>query len=125
MLLAHLSLGSPRGLSQSDGVAWGNSFDLYRGDGSAVYSQVLGQILLADVFLQDDGLCVFDITLKRFAKSEFTTGQELARAAWKLMTECVRDNDHEGGLIHSLGEFSEMTKNADSVAFLPCEFFSS
>lgn len=36
---------------------------------------------------------------------ETSTGREIARAAWKLMNECVRDQGGQGGVVGNLGMF--------------------
>ena len=43
--------------------------------------------------------------MKGSAPSEITSGKEIARAAWKLVNECVRDQDHQGGVISGIGTF--------------------
>ncbi|KAL8729981.1 MAG: hypothetical protein Q9181_004827 [Wetmoreana brouardii] len=54
-----------------------------------------------------DGRCVFDIVLKGTALQETTTGQEIARAAWKLVNECVRDQGGQGGVVSNIGMLSQ------------------
>ena len=43
--------------------------------------------------------------MKGSAPSEIITGKEIARAAWKLMNECVRDQDNQGGVMSGIGMF--------------------
>lgn len=45
--------------------------------------------------------------MKGSAPSETTTGKEIARAAWKLLNECVRDQDNQGGVITGIGTFQK------------------
>ncbi|KAI4195672.1 MAG: hypothetical protein LQ346_003365 [Caloplaca aetnensis] len=54
--------------------------------------------------ISDDGLCVFDIVKRGTGPPERTTGYEIARAAWKLMLECVRDRGGEGGVVSGIGQ---------------------
>ncbi|KAI4130893.1 MAG: hypothetical protein LQ338_001490 [Usnochroma carphineum] len=51
-----------------------------------------------------DGRCVFDIVMRGTGTHETTTGNELARAAWKLLNECVRDQRGEGGVVSNIGQ---------------------
>ncbi|KAL8685527.1 MAG: hypothetical protein Q9218_007706 [Villophora microphyllina] len=53
--------------------------------------------------LTDDGRCVFDIVMKGTAPHETTSGQEIARAAWKLLNKCVRDEGRQGGIVSNIG----------------------
>ena len=41
--------------------------------------------------------------MKGTSPSEMTTGQDIARAAWKLLNECVRDQGGQGGVLSNLG----------------------
>ncbi|KAL8876672.1 MAG: hypothetical protein Q9198_005170 [Flavoplaca austrocitrina] len=50
-----------------------------------------------------DGKCVFDIVIRGPSPFETTTGQDIARAAWKLMNECVRDHGRQGGVVSGIG----------------------
>ncbi|KAL9007878.1 MAG: hypothetical protein Q9173_006938, partial [Seirophora scorigena] len=50
-----------------------------------------------------DGRCVLDIVMKGPAAFERTTGREIARAAWKLINECVRDQQGQGGVVQGIG----------------------
>ena len=43
--------------------------------------------------------------MKGRAPSEKTTGQEIARAAWKLMNQCVRDEGGQGGVVSNIGNY--------------------
>ncbi|KAL8992122.1 MAG: hypothetical protein Q9169_007352, partial [Polycauliona sp. 2 TL-2023] len=38
------------------------------------------------------------------AVSETTTGEDVARAAWKVMNQCVRDEGGVGGIISGIGQ---------------------
>lgn len=51
----------------------------------------------------EDGRCVFDIVMKGPGSFETASGQEIARAAWKLLNECVRDKDGQGGVVSGIG----------------------
>lgn len=54
-------------------------------------------------WISRDGSCIFDIVLARAAVSEVTSGFEIARAAWRLMHECVRDQGGVGGIVTGAG----------------------
>ena len=51
----------------------------------------------------DDGTCTFSVVMRGRASSEITSGTEIARAAWKVMNECVRDQGGQGGIVSGLG----------------------
>ena len=50
-----------------------------------------------------DGRCAFDFVIRGRADFDTTTGADIARAAWKLMNECVRDQGGQGGMLSNLG----------------------
>lgn len=52
-----------------------------------------------------DGRCIFDIVMKGTAPSETTTGYGIARAAWILLNECVRDQGSQGGVVSNIGQY--------------------
>ncbi|KAI4172995.1 MAG: hypothetical protein LQ348_006658 [Seirophora lacunosa] len=54
-------------------------------------------------WVSSDGRCVLDIVMKGPAAYETTTGREIARAAWKLINECVRDQQGQGGVVQGIG----------------------
>lgn len=60
-------------------------------------------VLPLNHLLTGDGRCVFDIDMRGSVSSEKTTGREIARAAWKLLNECVRDQGGQGGIVSNIG----------------------
>ncbi|KAG7005286.1 hypothetical protein G7Y79_00020g048140 [Physcia stellaris] len=60
-------------------------------------------------WISRDGSCIFDIVLRGTAVSEETTGFEIARAAWKLMNECVRDQNGVGGIAIGVGQTGSLS----------------
>ena len=52
----------------------------------------------------EDGRCIFDIVMRGTAPSETTTGRDIARAAWILLNECVRDHGSQGGVVSNIGK---------------------
>ena len=69
--------------------------------------------------LLGDGRCVFDIVMKESAPSETVSGKEIARAAWKLVNECVRDQNNQGGVISGIGTFQvESSRFAETSQIL-------
>lgn len=50
-----------------------------------------------------DGTCTFNVVMRGRASSATTKGIEIARAAWKVMNECVRDQGGQGGIVSGLG----------------------
>ncbi|KAL8860189.1 MAG: hypothetical protein Q9178_003453 [Gyalolechia marmorata] len=55
------------------------------------------------MWVSDDGLCTFNVVMRGRAASDTTTGEEIARAAWKVMNKCVRDQG-VGGIISGIGQ---------------------
>ena len=41
--------------------------------------------------------------MKGPAPFETTTGKDIARAAWRLVNECVRDQGNQGGVVSGIG----------------------
>ena len=56
-------------------------------------------------WISRDGSCIFDIVLRGAGVSEVTSGSEIARAAWKLLNECVRDQGGVGGIVSGVGMY--------------------
>lgn len=52
----------------------------------------------------EDGRCIFDIVMRGTAPLETTTGRDIARAAWILLNECVRDHGNQGGVVSNIGK---------------------
>ncbi|KAL8898786.1 MAG: hypothetical protein Q9207_006527 [Kuettlingeria erythrocarpa] len=55
-----------------------------------------------------DGRCIFDIVIKGSASVETASGQEIARAAWKLLNECVLDKEGQGGVVSGIGRAGKL-----------------
>lgn len=68
-----------------------------------------------------DGRCIFDIVMKGTAPSETTTGRDIARAAWILLNECVRDHGSQGGVVSNIGK--DILTKAKRVNFIRRLFF--
>lgn len=60
-------------------------------------------------WISRDGHCTFDVVLRGAAPFEEATGVELARSAWKLMNECVRDKGAIQGIASGIGTFYKPT----------------
>lgn len=54
-------------------------------------------------WVSGDGVCTFDVIIRGRNPSDITSGGELARSAWKLMNECVRDQGGQGGIVTGIG----------------------
>ncbi|KAL8980719.1 MAG: hypothetical protein Q9205_004279 [Flavoplaca limonia] len=55
-------------------------------------------------WISADGLCVFDIVKRGTGPAERTSGYQIARAAWQLMNQCVRDSGGQGGVVSGIGQ---------------------
>ncbi|KAI4275815.1 MAG: hypothetical protein LQ337_002916 [Flavoplaca oasis] len=55
-------------------------------------------------WISEDGLCVFDIVKRGTGPAERTSGYQIARAAWQLMNQCVRDSGGQGGVVSGIGQ---------------------
>lgn len=51
---------------------------------------------------------MFDITTRGRIPFDITSGQEVARAAWRLMNECVRDQGGQGGVVTGIGMYRKL-----------------
>lgn len=61
-----------------------------------------------------DGRCVFDIVMKGREPSETTSGSELARAARRLILECIGARGGVGGVVSNIGKSApKIGKNAE------------
>ena len=65
---------------------------------------------MVPLLLLDDGLCVFDIVRRGTGPPERSSGSEIARAAWRLMLQCVRDGGGQGGIVSGIGTHIEPCK---------------
>ncbi|KAI4266389.1 MAG: hypothetical protein L6R38_008776 [Xanthoria sp. 2 TBL-2021] len=55
-------------------------------------------------WVSGNGRCIFDIVMKGPTPSETTTGQEIARAALRLVNECVRGQGKQGGVVSGIAD---------------------
>lgn len=51
-----------------------------------------------------DGTCAIEITEPTQGIGDMSSGFEIARAAWAVVTSCVGDFKHEGGIAENLGK---------------------
>lgn len=65
-----------------------------------------------------DGRCTFDFVMRGRAAAETTTGVDIARAAWKLMNECVRDQGGQGGVLSGLGMYNHLRSSPSTPGCL-------
>lgn len=74
--------------------------------------------------ISNDGRCAFDIVKRGSAPYEETTPIEIARAALKLMNDCLRDKGRRGGIISGIGMYLIVTSTLLHAVSLEFRLFT-